>query len=113
MKRRFNTLLLGAMMMSAYAEELSFTSKDAERAEKNIADALYLRLRLRYSNVTKLMKACSNAIATCISSISTVILSVLLTKKLQRKFSHVNLKIKYYGLFNFQFIVGQQTFFCW
>ena len=34
MKRRFNTLLLGAMMMSAYAEELPFTSKDAERAEK-------------------------------------------------------------------------------
>ena len=33
MKRRFNTLLLGAMMMSAYAEELTFTSKDAESAE--------------------------------------------------------------------------------
>lgn len=34
MKRRFNTLLLGAIMMSAYAEELAFTSKNAERAEK-------------------------------------------------------------------------------
>ena len=43
------------------------------------------------------MKACSNAIVTCISSISTVILSVHLTKRLQRKFSHANLKSKYYG----------------
>ena len=34
MKRRFNTLLLGAMMMSAYAEELAFTSKNAKRVEK-------------------------------------------------------------------------------
>lgn len=34
MNRRFNTLLLGAMMMSAYAEELAFTSKNAKRVEK-------------------------------------------------------------------------------
>ena len=34
MNLRFNTLLLGAMMMSAYAEELAFTSKNAKRVEK-------------------------------------------------------------------------------
>ena len=34
MNRRFNTLFLGAMMMSAYAEELAFTSKNAKRVEK-------------------------------------------------------------------------------
>lgn len=34
MKRRFNTLLFGTMIMSAYAEELAFTSKNAKRVEK-------------------------------------------------------------------------------